>query len=272
MDAKTVHSLVEQFQENTGRHMLDSGDAYGRGWERWAARGDADALTAAMENIPTATVTAYGVSVATIPYLAEILTFDEKADKKFQKWVERDDKVTGETSPWLVSAERYVNWLFTGDPEKEPDDYGYAGGVVNTYNFDCLLDETLQYISFECPVSLRGLVEGEHYVLLQTHNGCDVRGGYSRPRVYRLEDADHYISDPPLSAYHSIDHPQEEMLEGMPEREDFHQFDLYGTEWVDRDGTGLTGEDAPQVVEQEGGPTCLACPVCGSALEVACEV
>lgn len=31
---KTKHLIYEMLTENTGRHMLDSGGAYGRNWER----------------------------------------------------------------------------------------------------------------------------------------------------------------------------------------------------------------------------------------------
>lgn len=30
----TQKSLIEQLTENTGRHLLDSGSAYGRNWEQ----------------------------------------------------------------------------------------------------------------------------------------------------------------------------------------------------------------------------------------------
>lgn len=53
---------------------------------------------------------------------------------------------------------------------------------MNTYNGEDLLSQTLQYTYFEC--------DGTPYVLLQVHGGCDVRGGYTAPRAFRLTDSD----------------------------------------------------------------------------------
>ena len=37
-------------------------------------------------------------------------------------------------------------------------------------------------------------LEGEHYVLIQIHNGADVRGGYTDAKLFRLNDyAEHHI-------------------------------------------------------------------------------
>ena len=53
---------------------------------------------------------------------------------------------------------------------------------VNTYNGEDSLSQTLQYTAFGTSC--------EGYILLQIHNGADVRGGYTAPRVFdgHLED------------------------------------------------------------------------------------
>jgi hypothetical protein len=48
----------------------------------------------------------------------------------------------------------------------------------NTYNGENLLSQVLQYLYFE--------FGGESHVLLQIHGGCDVRGGYTKPRAFTL--------------------------------------------------------------------------------------
>lgn len=269
--AVTATSLVEQFQENTGRHLLDSGDAYGRGFERWQKRGEVADLVAAIAAQPTVTVTKYGIEVATIPHLLSVIEYEPKADKKFRRWVEQDDEANGEHG-WLESAERYVSWLLTGDPDNDAHDYGSGWGVgtVNTYNYggEDLLDETLQYVAFEAPEPTRGLHAGERYVLLQTHNGCDARGGYSHPRVYRYLDSEALIGYVRLTAWHDIEHPQDETLDlDVEPREEEHVFDWYG-EWVSREGYGLTGDDVPSIVEEDDDEPYLACPICGAPLSV----
>jgi hypothetical protein len=54
--------------------------------------------------------------------------------------------------------------------------------VVNSYNGECDLTQTIQFVEFEWGEY------GDKYVLLQIHGGCDVRGGYSSPVAYKLRD------------------------------------------------------------------------------------
>lgn len=273
----TVRSLVEQLRENTGRHMLDSGGAYGRGWERWAKHGETieEAVEYATKGKAEAHVDARfeTLSVNTVTHLADLIFYHPEGDAFFERWVEEDDEVSGSQHAWLESAERFVAWLNGQDPDVvQETNYGtdYAGGVVNTYNHENLLDETLQYVVF-VPVEegyweAAGLAWGEPYVLLQTHNGCDMRGGYSRPRLYALNDIEdaYSIGDPSLVAYHEVAVPQEETLDlPLPEREREHRFDLRVNEWTDMDGSSVTDEDAPHFDEERG----LVCP-CGETLEV----
>lgn len=268
----TVRVLIDQLQENTGRHMLDSGDAYGRGYERWGRKGNAYAMAADYLSGPSVLVDKYGMTVSTIHHLAQGLTYIPKADRAFERWVERDDAKTGKESPWLVSAERFVAVACGHDVDTELSSIrgGSWGGegpsVTNTYNFDNLLSETLQFIEFTSEMDKYGLVAGERYVLLQTHNGADARGGYSRPRVYSVE-SDFYICNVDISLWHPIEFPQEETLDlAVPERESYHGYSLYGGgDWCDRDGTFLSGEDAPQIDEEL---ECYICPECLAPLSI----
>jgi hypothetical protein len=50
----------------------------------------------------------------------------------------------------------------------------------NSYNEDNLLSGTVQYTCFE--------LDGDSFVLLQIHGGCDVRGGYTAPQVFRTDE------------------------------------------------------------------------------------
>lgn len=62
--------------------------------------------------------------------------------------------------------------------------FGEFGGIygegepltVNTYNGENLVDQILQYTLFSN--------DSGEYVALQIHGGCDVRGGYTKPRVF----------------------------------------------------------------------------------------
>lgn len=50
----------------------------------------------------------------------------------------------------------------------------------NTANHENALSQELQYLYFSSPTGC--------WVLLQTHNGADTRGGYSRPRAFEADD------------------------------------------------------------------------------------
>ena len=56
--------------------------------------------------------------------------------------------------------------------------------------FDCVclffaylthfLSQNIQYHIFE--------YEGDYYIALQIHGGCDIRGGYTEPRIFKIDD------------------------------------------------------------------------------------
>lgn len=52
------------------------------------------------------------------------------------------------------------------------------GDVANTYNFETSLSRTIQFSTLD--------LNGFHIALVQLHNGCDVRGGYTRPFAAEL--------------------------------------------------------------------------------------
>jgi hypothetical protein len=62
--------------------------------------------------------------------------------------------------------------------------------AVNTYNEENLLDQTLLFTYFELRSGLGRGGRVNSYVVLQIHGGCDVRGGYTKPRVFVVEDDD----------------------------------------------------------------------------------
>lgn len=55
----------------------------------------------------------------------------------------------------------------------------------NTYNYDNKLSQNIQFLTFN--------YEGLDYVLLQIHNGCDIRSGYTYPQVFELNDIEYFF-------------------------------------------------------------------------------
>lgn len=169
---QTTTIITEMLKENTGTHMLDSGGAYGRHWEQNQAR--------AFDNEAPSTVNfKYGIDVTHNIYhwLSDNLTADWDMDKQFQAFCELEEN---EDYNWLQCMEAFPLYLREHGHEVGGI-YGEGDPVTdNSYNGECLLSQTIQYVLFEC--------DGTGYVLLQIHNGCDVRGGYTRPRAFTMDD------------------------------------------------------------------------------------
>jgi hypothetical protein len=165
---QTEAVILEMLTENTGRSFLDSGDAYGRKWEKNQALG-IDGLT----QIPAVTWNGGSPTIQVFGYLKSLLTYAADFDQFFQKF---DEERPNES--WGANLEEWLDALGV-KPEAESDFYS-GRCSLNTYNFEyCLLSQTLQFTVFD--------IGGQDFVALQIHGGCDIRGGYTKPRIFRLD-------------------------------------------------------------------------------------
>jgi hypothetical protein len=216
---RTEEELTAMLLENTGRHFLDSGGDSGRHWQQ---NQDRD-----LENEPPSKISfRYNdieVTHHVYHWLRERLRFDEEAtcafDGPFREACDPDDDRS-----WGELREEFPGW-FAGWRSREdtsercpscndaqqgcevcsgtgvaPGDVSlyaatgiYGEGerlTVNTYNEENLLDQTLLFTYFELRAGpgRGGLLDS--YLVLQIHGGCDVRGGYTRPRLFVIEDDD----------------------------------------------------------------------------------
>lgn len=158
----TNEKLVAMLTENTGVHFMDSGGETGRAWQRNAGRTLAD-----FEAEPriSAEFNEYGadLSKSAFHYLADQLEYDADLTAQYLEFADNEENADTPDLPLMEEfAERF------GKP------YSW-----NSYNWDNLLDRVLQGVTVE------DVKNGDTYVLLQVHGGADVRGGYSRPAVFR---------------------------------------------------------------------------------------
>lgn len=194
---ETSEILRSMMVENTGCHFLDSGGSaqydangnytgsthgYGRNFERNKGRDFESERPVGVEFEICGDEVRVEFSHNTYHWLKERLEFDPEMDELFHgaylKEVDEDD------NSWLFLMEGFPAWLEKQQDDEENELYGSFGGIygegepltVNTYNHECLLDQTLQFTYFSGD-------RGE-YVLLQIHGGADVRGGYTKPRVF----------------------------------------------------------------------------------------
>jgi hypothetical protein len=260
MNEETKTILAGMLTENTGRHMLDSGGAYGRNWQRNQTR-DFEAES------PSTLTFRWGYPEIThnvYSWLAERVTFNPELDARFQEFANSDAM---EDEHWLACMEAFKDSL----GEDASGIYGDGEPMtVNTYNGEDLLSQTLQYLYWEDE-------DGSH-VLLQIHGGCDVRGGYTMPRAFDCSIEEMSILDNARAAvYCNEDY---EKCGAQWFCDDGHSLTYEPSHWPDTSGGkdlkdyALTRDDEPnREFEKADGPAVGSifvdedgngsCPVCG---------
>lgn len=172
----TLENLIyAMLTENTGTHFLDSGGAYGRGWQRNAKMTIDD-----FKQSPTATLEVSNFadgdgktewncypSVSLFHAMANTLALDDLCDQfnslPCPDWDGDYYGVSQSQNEWLSDNE------FTAKRE-----------AFNTYNDgDSVLSQILQGQLMDR--------DQEPYLLLQIHNGCDARGGYTDAKLFKLD-------------------------------------------------------------------------------------
>ncbi len=182
---RTQKVLAGMLRENTGASILDSGGAYGRSWQRNLVKPFWEEPRTTLEFRQYDGKVEIGVTHNVFHWLSDKLTYNRSMTKALRKLGEREG-LSG-----MRLAERFPEWLAEKGAEVGGI-YGEGGPqVVNTYNGEDCLSQTLQYVYFTlCDGQYgrrRSYVEGEH-VVLQIHGGADVRGGYTEPVVFDVDD------------------------------------------------------------------------------------
>lgn len=178
MSSKIESALRELFVEKVGHSMLDSGGAYGYQhdaneknppWEKpiitfsLASRGSSE--------------TEISVSINTYIHFLTCLDITEESEK-----------VRAEYEAFCAEEEQVDDSHFENMTEFSKQ------RANNTYNYDNPMDHVFQYVEF----TRMGKDKRPHeFVILQLHLGCDVRGGYSKPRVFELTVGSGMLSSGP---------------------------------------------------------------------------
>jgi hypothetical protein len=172
---KLVYAMLT---ENTGKHMLDSGGTDSRGWQRNQKKTILDFYNEQAEQYFLDTDSKYPEierSVSVFHYLSN-LELDEICDR-FNKANKDAKDWDGDLYGVSAKAEKVLFELSGEHKIDEPR-------IWNTYNGDSDLSQTLQ------GANLRLFNDGqfEDYVLVQIHNGADVRGGYTDAKLFKVTD------------------------------------------------------------------------------------
>jgi hypothetical protein len=167
MDIKDI--IKDMLTKNTGSHFLDSGSAYGRHWEENQGKD--------FENEPEIKIDYFEdellFHVPVYHYLTNMLEFDEDAEKmnkKFEQYMEHSE------DSYLADMETFADQLADNKL------------VRNTYNQECVLDQSIQFV-----IPYDDDFYDAEYIILSIHNGCDIRGGYTKPVIFKLPAFDYFL-------------------------------------------------------------------------------
>ena len=174
----TEQVIYEMLVENTGVHMLDSGGVYGRNWQRNQVRTLED-FELSKRVVGRFDVYEDGkfevdVSLSTFHFLVDRLDYDEELTKNLLEFADKDEDTKYDSWPETIEK-----WLERVDPFKDVPIKNDEWSSENSYNGESLLTQVIQ---FWYP---RFVFDSDSApIILQIHGGCDVRGGYTAPRVF----------------------------------------------------------------------------------------
>ena len=170
---ETEKLVYQMLTESTGRHPQDSGGAYGRHWERNQKKTIDDFRNEDEEKVEKVdwidkdgeTHVEYERTVSVFHYLSD-LELDDICDEF--------NRLNTDCNDWEG---------FGYGVSENASDYLKSIGEVemmhefSTYQRDSDLSQVLQGAWID--------LDGEQYLLLQIHNGCDVRGGYTDAKLFK---------------------------------------------------------------------------------------
>jgi hypothetical protein len=183
MDIEQV--IYNMLTESTGKHMLDSGGGSNRHWQRNQLKSIDD-----FKNEPHITIldkdTKYPYAeISVFHHLVNTLEYLEDETNHLIEWINQDSyeywkNPNGRCISSMYTIEEYMAKNYAND------DISLVYGC-NTYNGDCSLSQTLQYVSvgdtYDCDV-----------IALSIHNGADVRGGYTDYKLFKINCESFYCS------------------------------------------------------------------------------
>jgi hypothetical protein len=187
---ETERKIADMLQESTGTNILDSGGAYGRHWQQNRKIKDfrknpnpiveisGSHCYTDSEGKKRRTTPEILIYYDTFHYLTNFLKLTPEAKQLQKQFEEYAELPENKDEGWFTLAEQFLEKLC-----KETEDSEYQG-FVNTYNYDNLIYQVLQY----------GIItiKETDYILLQIHNGCDVRGGYTKPQFFEVPEEDYF--------------------------------------------------------------------------------
>lgn len=219
----TKQVLTEMLTESTGRALMDSGDAYGRHWERNQRdgimtghqicdfyRNDEDQTCELIPTIPIFDVFSYALRYtdeckhleSLIPQLAsyDALYWIQNEVEQGKIYDELytliiDNQIDGLffDDPYIVhiqllgSTIGYATQLLNNFHQTVFKENKYIGtNIFNSYNREHFMSQDYMSTYFE--------YDGDPYIAISIHNGCDIRGGYTDVHIFDVGQEDEFLT------------------------------------------------------------------------------
>ena len=171
---ETQQCIASQLSENTGSALCDSGDFYGRNYEKYSGGVD---FTESLR------VDKFGAIIPIQIWMNHNLDRNKSAILLEKTLL---NKLREEKVEYVELCYRNESEILDALKSIEATETCYGGlKFDNTYNGDNNLSQNLQLMIFE--------FENKEYAIIETHNGCDIRGGYSTGKLYQINDMDDFM-------------------------------------------------------------------------------
>lgn len=170
---KIENLVYSMLKTNTGINCMDSGGDNGRMWQRNAIKSIND-----FKAEPDVILSFDGyldVTFSVFHHLTKTLELDNYC-QRFNKL-----KCENWDGDYYGTSDSQCRWL-----EKNEFEVNKHRNEFNTYNWSSDLSQTLQGTFLK-----NG---SEEYVLLQVHQGADVRGGYTDAKLFKIE-SDYFLTE-----------------------------------------------------------------------------
>tara|TARA_R110000764_G_scaffold58016_1_gene126157 strand:+ start:24 stop:608 length:585 start_codon:yes stop_codon:yes gene_type:complete len=171
----TEQAIYEMLTESTGTNMCDSGGVSGRAWQRNQKKSLQDFKDEPTETIEDKETDYPFRTVSVFHHLVDSCTYLDEENKHLKEWINQDaynwsDNPEGRCASSLEDIDNYMS-----------ETYELRTDCINTYNDECDLSQTLQFIRL-------GDIYDCNIIALSIHNGADVRGGYTDYKIFEIDE------------------------------------------------------------------------------------
>lgn len=165
---KNQETIAKAFRHNSGKSLLDSGDYYGRHYDK----------PPISEEQPLVRIDVYGneptATIETALFLAETCEVDFDIQEQFEAWAALEEN--SELS-WFKAGKTFATEVL-GLTQLARD---------NTYNNENDLSQNYVWEVYAADDQGDWIYQDDALMVAYAHTGCDVRGGYAYPLFLRCQ-------------------------------------------------------------------------------------